>query len=387
MRLRKYAVNLCVSLAAIALSLLLLEVGVRSYHAARRYFARDKSDQAPPVRLHVETDAPYLYGLNPEHPDISPQGTRDDAAMIPKPAGAFRILVLGDSLAYASSIPKSDTFPNRLEALLKKQTGPAAEVVNAGVSGYGAYNELHYYLAKGREFGADIVVVAFCMNDVVNPRLHWGDAPFVKIPDAAIPNLDYDRKHILPRLQKLKEQQARPPTKSAGPTLLKHSELYRAIEPGLKRLFGGGGNDTPDPARPTPTYITGEDTISIEVLLDESSPEWRWLTGIYDQLHRAVREDRAELVVVLFPLAYQLDEGYPFFPQRRIAEYCERNSIPCLDLLPSFKRHRKEEVFLLQDSGYYDVWHLTGYGHELAAEEILSFMRGKGLLPAERKAE
>lgn len=95
------------SLAAVAAALLLLEAGVRSYQAAKSYFAaggdkqtpRDTS-RAPPVPLHVVTDAPYLYGLNPNHPDISAQGTRDDEVPVPKPAGTFRVLggaVIGDS--------------------------------------------------------------------------------------------------------------------------------------------------------------------------------------------------------------------------------------------------------------------------------------------------
>ena len=49
-----------------------------------------------------------------------------------------------------------------------------ADVINAGIGGYSAYNELHYYLNMGRGFEPDIVIAAFCMNDVVNPRLHWG---------------------------------------------------------------------------------------------------------------------------------------------------------------------------------------------------------------------
>lgn len=376
------------SLAAVALSLLLLEVGLRSYHAAKSYFAKDTggqtprhTNQTPPVPLHVVTDAPYLYGLNPNHPDISPQGTRDDEAPVPKPAGTFRVLVLGDSLAYASSIPRGKTFPDRLEALLRERFG-AVDVVNAGVSGYTAYNELQYYLAKGREFEADLVVVAFCMNDVVNPRLHWGDAPNVKFPDDAIPNRDYDRDHILPRIREQQERQRRPaPPTEAGPPVLKHSALYRALEPGLKRLFGGDGGDTFHKGPGPPTYLTGEDDISIKVLLDESSPEWRWLAGIYDRLHEATRTDGAALMIAVFPLAYQMDEGYPFFPQRQIADYCARNSIPCLDLLPSFKRRTKQDVFLLNNSGYYDVWHLTEAGHEMTATEMARFMFERGLLP------
>jgi lysophospholipase L1-like esterase len=368
--------RLLVPLAAAALLLLLLEVAIRGYEAARPHFAGAGVAQGPPVPLHVLTGEPSLYGLNPEHPDISAQGTRDAEVVVPKPAGTFRVLVLGDSLAYGAAVAADETFPNRLETLLRGRGRAGAEVVNASVSGYTAYNEWQQYLSKGRAFGADVVVVAFCLNDVVNPRLHWGDAPGVKIPDEAIPNLDYDRRHILPRIQRTNEQ----PADSARPSPLRRSRLYAAIEPALKRLFSEP-RDFGEGQR-VPTYLTGEDTISIEVLLDQSSPEWLWLTDIYVRLRDAAREDGATLVVALFPLAYQMDDGYPFLPQQRLQDFCRRQSIPCLDLLPAFKRHAKRDIFLLDRSGYQDVWHLTEYGHRVSAEELLRFMDERNLLPA-----
>lgn len=373
--MRKSLLRVLVPAASVVLLLAVLEVAIRGYDAARALFAG--AQVGPPVPLHVVTGEPFLYGLNPEHPDISPQATRDEAVAVPKPAGTFRVLVLGDSLAYGAAVAPEKTFPNRLEALLRERAAPSAEVVNAAVSGYSTYNELHYYLARGREFGADVVVVAFCMNDVVNPRLHWGDAPGVRIPDEAIPNLDYDRRHILPKIRQLNERPS-PPPGDARPPLLRHSRLYGALEPAFKRLFARP-RDFGEGQR-VPTYLTGEDTISIEVLLDESAPEWLWLTSIYGRLRDATRADGATLVVALFPLAYQMDDGYPFFPQRRLAAYCERHSLTCLDLLPALKRHPKEDIFLLDKSGYHDVWHLTEEGHRVSAEELLRFMREKGLM-------
>jgi hypothetical protein len=42
---------------------------------------------------------------------------------------------------------------------------------------------------------------------------------------------------------------------------------------------------------------------------------------MYDQLHDAVVADGAELVIVIFPLSYQLDPGYPHLPQTKLAAY------------------------------------------------------------------
>ncbi|MFN2481836.1 MAG: SGNH/GDSL hydrolase family protein [Pyrinomonadaceae bacterium] len=366
------------------LSLVFFEVALRGYDAARKFLAPDTAAQSPPVPLHLANDSPVLYALNPEHPDISSQGLRDDEAIIPKSAGTFRILVLGDSVAYGSSVPRGDTFSNRLERRLREQAG-AVEVINAGVMGYTPYNELQYYLSGGKEFGADLVVIAFCMNDVANPRLHWGDAPGVKIPPEAIPNQEYDREHVLPRVRELEEEKARPQSPGAGAArLLRHSRLYRALGPSVERVLRGKPKNFADTGARVPTYITGEDTLGIEVLLDRNTPEWRWLASIYDRLNEAVRGNGATMVIAVFPLVYQLDEGYPFFPQERISEYCRERSIPCLDLLPVFKSQRKEDIFVLDKEGHDDIWHLTDAGHALSAEEIQKFLREQGLLPVEK---
>jgi lysophospholipase L1-like esterase len=368
---RRFAFKILVPLLAILVALAGLEIGLRVYHA---FTKAPEMHSVSPKPLHVVTSAPYLYGLNPNENGTSSQGTRDDVVAIPKPKGTFRVLVLGDSLAYGSGIPPDKTFPNRLEALLRSQW-TNAEVVNAGVSGYTPYNELQYYLTKGREFQPDVVVVAFCMNDVVNPRLHWGDAPNVRIPDEAIPNRDYDENHILPLIRLREEERRR--AQQSGVSLFQRSELYRALAPRVARLFASKA--VADPQRPT--YITGEDTISIEVLMDESSPESRWLHSMYDQLHAATKADGVSLVIVLFPLAYQIDADYPFIPQRLISDYCNRAAIPCLDLLPSFRQHPQEETFLLNHSSFYDIWHLTESGHDLSAREIERFLRDRKLLP------
>ncbi|HZI19437.1 MAG TPA: SGNH/GDSL hydrolase family protein [Pyrinomonadaceae bacterium] len=378
---RKLLVKLSVPLAAVLLTLLALEAAVRVYRIARRADLPPAASEGPPEPLHVVTEGPHLYELNSRHSDISEQGTRDEEVAVPKPEGVFRVLVLGDSLAYGAAVGRERTFPERLEALLREKY-PRAEVVNAGVSGYTAYNELQYYLARGREFEADVVLLAFCLNDAVNPRLHWGDAPGVRFPAEAIPNQTYDREHVLPKMRAASERaRRRAPRPSAWRRLLDRSELYRAVAPGVAGLFRRGDEGLAHTPGGVPVYLTAEDEISIETLTGDT-PEWRWLTDIYGRLDGAVRADGARLFVALFPLAYQLDEGYPFFPQRRLAEFCERRGVPALDLLPALARGGKARVFMLNNSGYYDVWHLSEEGHALAAKELLRALSARGLLPA-----
>src|SRR5262249_40263547 len=124
----------------------------------------------PRVPMHVACDCPYLYAMNPRRPGVSPQGLRDRTFAIPKPPGTWPVLGLGDSIADGVGVEPGETFAKVLERRLDRP-GRRVEVIDAGVLGYTAYNEMEYYRARGRDFRPDVVVVAFCMNDVVDPEL------------------------------------------------------------------------------------------------------------------------------------------------------------------------------------------------------------------------
>ncbi len=292
-------------------------------------------------KLHRKTGDSVLYGLDPTHPQVNSHGHRDSEISLAKPAGMQRILVLGDSIAFGRIVAKKDTFPNLLEARLNKEHA-GYQVINSGVPGYTTYNEVQHYLVQGRQLQPDLVLLAFCMNDIVNPRLHWGYTKdrLENIPDAAFPNLGYDRDHAVPILAREKPM----------------TFAERDKEP--------------------PTYLSNEDNLSIELLLDRKTEEWQWLTKQLLQLQAAVQADGATLVVVVFPLAYQMDEGYPHFPQPQFAAFCKEHAIAYLDLLPEFRKHPVEELYILdRQPGWKDIWHLMDYGHQVTADIIFEKLR------------
>ena len=347
---RAWAAN---GLLALAASLLTLAAGEMALRAAVR---------RPRTPMHVLCDCPYLYGLNPRRPGISAQGLRDRVFAIPKPAGTYRVLVLGDSIAYGVGVEPTETFAKLLERRLDR-AGRRVEVINTGVLGYTAYNELEYYRARGRDFQPDVVVVAFCMNDVVDPELHWSGTrrEVPDVPAEAIPDPVYHATHVArllgPRL----------------PLLGRRSEILRRLallrdprrDPSWRtRLYARVGSRT------WPTYITGEDDLGIQVLTDGDSPQWRWLRRMYGRLRSAVEGDGARLVVLIVPLAYQLEEGYPFRPQDEFQRYCRQERLTCVDVLGAFRAHRAEGLFPPAGGDWADIWHPTAAGHAIIASEL-----------------
>ena len=315
-------------------------------------------DEAPGPALHRTCgDCPYLYELDPEHPEINSHGMRGVEIERAKAEGTTRILVLGDSVAYGLLVATEEAFPALLERGLSTPERPV-EVLNAAVSGYGPFNELAYYPAKGRRFAPDLVVVVFVMNDVANPRLHWAYTrePLPAIPDDAIPNLDYDRGVVQPIL---------------------------ASRDGLRRHLTRSGLENHGPLRvgsAPPHHITGEDTLGIEVLLDPQTPEWRWLRDHYIRLQREVAADGARFAIVWVPLAYQLDPDYLLLPQRLFGDYCREQSVACLDLLPVLRARPDQRLFFGRMGRLQDIWHLTPSGHRVTAAALEHFVRSERLL-------
>lgn len=358
MRHRHWIINICTSVIAMILLIAVLEAAMHVYHAVRKSFASTESIREDP--LYIELDSPVLYGLNPEYPGISAQGLRDEEVSVPKPAGRLRILLLGDSITFGIHIRRGRIYPDLLEQLLSERYGEV-DVINAGVCGYSTYNELQYYLTEGNKFEPDIVITCFCMNDIINPRIHWrfGKSITLAIPSEAIPNVEHDVNFAIPLLQ---EPEGR------FNTLLAKSKLFNSVRRRCKLAI----QKLTEPV--IPTHLVLPDTTSIRVLLNDKSPEFRWLVSNFKRLKEVVTRDGARFMIVLFPLSYQLDEDYPFVPQKLLSRICERDDIPCLDLLPSFRMYRKEELFLLEGAGYEDIWHMGEEGHEVTARLIFDWL-------------
>ena len=83
----------------------------------------------------------------------------------PKQENAYRILVLGDSIAQGLHISKpEDIFTAVMERNLNEH-GINCEVLNFGVSGYNTQQECLLFQENGLVHHPDLVVLAFCPND------------------------------------------------------------------------------------------------------------------------------------------------------------------------------------------------------------------------------
>jgi lysophospholipase L1-like esterase len=93
-------------------------------------------------------------------------GFRDREHEIKKPKGTYRILVLGDSITQGWMIADPGyMFTSVLEDRLIT-AGHQVEVLNFGVNGYNTRQEVETLREKGLQFEPDLVIVAYCDNDM-----------------------------------------------------------------------------------------------------------------------------------------------------------------------------------------------------------------------------
>jgi lysophospholipase L1-like esterase len=83
-----------------------------------------------------------------------------------KPAGMSRVIVVGGSTVYGALDDDPATLTRQLEAVLRRDVGPNIQVINAGVPGYVALDEVASVCADLLDLQPDVVVVVDGLNDM-----------------------------------------------------------------------------------------------------------------------------------------------------------------------------------------------------------------------------
>lgn len=280
------------------------------------------------------------YRLNPAHPDVNALGVRHAELEVAKPRDLFRVLVLGDSVAWGQ-----DGFVTRLRERMHELHAGPAEVINAAIPGYTTYQQRHLLERDLLPLEPDLVILQYCLNDNhqflhrLNETGRWlvtPDAQRTLLSEGGLFNGVIRSSYLLlelrPRLAQLAASPGEPPwDRDAGLAAAWKKETWQPIEQHLESMRHG-------------------------------------LTAI-----------NARFAVVAVPIEAQLDPRLAarlgdraLQPQRELAAICRKLAIPFLDLYPAFLAARTDRLFT-------DGLHLTRRGHDVAALELLRFLREENL--------
>jgi lysophospholipase L1-like esterase len=281
--------------------------------------------------------------------------------------GTLRILALGDSFTFGVGAEAGETYPARLQEILRAR-GLRAEVLNAGAPGYGVPDETVWFARWGKPLAPDVVLVTvFIGNDLQDAA---PGNPKVAVVDGALV-APGERGHSLSRW------------------LYYHSHLFvllKSSSPGgaLRRLAG----------RPEPLETR---ELRAEIDLYAKGAPSPMVAGGAAATEAAVaglvaEAGDARILAVLIPSLVQVDprrwdanlKRFALDPARYDRDrpnaifraLFARHGVPVLDLTPTFASAiaRGERIYYPIDQ------HLTPAGYRLTARQVAAALP----VPAER---
>lgn len=319
-------------------------------------------------------------------------GFRDSEWSMAKPAGTYRIAVLGDSFVAALEVAKEARFTELLGPLLERShafSGQRVEVMNFGQPGFGTAQELQVLRHKILRFKPDLVLLAvFTGNDIRNNSAALEGDPIMPYFDLVDGEL---------RLNESYREHRRGTIVTIVKALAPYSRLvqlaYRTLHAIKERQAQPDPRDEQiaklraefgflDPDKELPMYAPPQ------------TPAWKnaWqLTeALLAQMQRESVESGAEFRVVTLSNDVQVlpnaktrehlqqivGEDDLFYPDRRIERICGRHQIPCLRLAESLQAYADqtgENLHGFQNTRLgFGHWNETG--HREAARRIAAWI-------------
>jgi len=207
MRGRELTLRVLSIVLGLVLATLLAEVIARGYtqlgtEAGRRIASRD------PWAVLYEPFGEFGYRESPgkieryyngTHAVFNAMGFRGPLVRVEKPAGTYRIVLLGGSTTFGYGVNDDETIDAHMRRRLPTQfSGVCVEVVNLALGGYDSYQDYERMRVDGTRLAPDLVVINSGINDVRNaqyPDLTYPPDPRTLIWEHAMRRMREESKH------------------------------------------------------------------------------------------------------------------------------------------------------------------------------------------------
>lgn len=374
MRSRRWKLRILAVTVASVTGMLLVEMGLRFFVADTRspyIYDQFTGTRLWPGRRFVFMSEGYSSNI------INSRGLRDREHTLEKPAGTFRIAILGDSFSEAFQVSQDNTFWSILERELQSKpefVDQTVEVINFGVSGFGTIQEWQMLKHYAGEYSPDLVLLAFLPgNDVRNnsPQLEPDHRrPFVRLSGGEL-RLDVSFRDDPAEIRFREWTWSACKDQAIRRSRLVHL-LYQALE-GWRALPATAVESQPLKTETGPTeslstdeapaFETEEGGIDSAVFAPPRNDAWRDAWQITDRVLESIQEDShamgAEFVVVVLnnsvevhpdrkvtmALARKLGVSDLEEPHRRLIASGERHGFPVISLLERMRNiARRDQV-------------------------------------------
>ncbi len=304
---------------------------------------------------------------------INRNGLRDKKIPIRKGNTEKRILILGDSFPEGIHVELMETYPKVLEQELKSKGYNNFTVINAGVAGYSTIHEYLLLKNKGLDYNPDIVILSFFMNDVSENHRFMDIFEINKNGEPVKVIQTTSKTKIIPKPIKY---------------FLKRYSRLMVVFSKLYYLIRGSKQEELNPSR-----IGDLDFDRFAILRkkysNNYSEDWEFTSSLILKTQKLCSLKEIEFILLIIPAGVQLNnsewenvnkfehlshESVNNYPQEYLKDFCKRNDIRCLDLLPGLQKHKDGSLYFPYNG------HFNCKGHKAASILILNYLENQGLL-------
>jgi len=336
MRASQLLIGLGLAAGSFALCLAAAE-GVLALRAAHEHRALLDAYRADTLRNDLCTepseDPRLIYRLAPDRCGANARGYRDADHSFAKPAGRFRIVVIGDSVAAASGVEWQQGFGFVLQQKLNERGSDAVEVVVLANTGYSTSQEIVVLEDQAFRYEPDLILWSYVLNDPAHPLFHNA-------------NGDLGRFHFQPRSHLL------------------HYLRRKRFEWNEASL---------------------RDRCPSEYHAFLHCAYWEQVVADISSLAEIVRARSVATVVLIHPV-FEADRSLAEYTLGDVHARLERlvvdSGLTAIDLRPAFAGADPDAI--RQHRPWFDPWHPSAEGHRMLAEYLAAQLVERHLL--ERRA-
>lgn len=315
-----------------------------------------------------------LYGLNKKVPiHTNSLGYRGPEFTVNKKPGTKRILVLGDSFTLGLGVEDNETYPYKMQQILREKGYGNAEVINAGYAdGYSPDSYYVYLKNRGMQLRPDIIILSFFTYDDIADLTEtvWEKTDISGLPEKIVSCCRlWGNGYLINKNL---------PVKYRIP-ILRNSQLFQFSFDTFNSRFKIFADTSIDPPK--------RDRKKGCEMNPDCFKNYYAEDGKVRQLLKSIKkladENHSKLLTVLIPIQYQvypetangfwnavpLDTSQPDFMQKHMSEFFISQKMDYLDLLPVLSEN-KSRGYLFTPT---DV-HLNDLGNTVAAEAIDDFL-------------
>lgn len=159
-------------LSCILIGLIVTTMGVAEFWMRSNY-AKIKTvlmQKYPGQQAWLKADPNLLYVGVPNARGNNSQGYPDNEHSFVKPAGTFRLIIIGDSVAGGQGVKSDESFGKIIEKQLKTDfPGSKFEVILLAMTGYSTSQEIFLLQHQAFRYDPDLIIWSYTLNDPTHP--------------------------------------------------------------------------------------------------------------------------------------------------------------------------------------------------------------------------